>query len=30
VWPWVIAAVVVLGLAGGAFAFLRSRRSPPA
>src|SRR5262245_22994052 len=26
--PWVIAAVVVLAIAGGAFAFLRSRSSP--
>jgi len=26
--PWVIAAVVVLAMAGGAFAFLRSRSSP--
>jgi uncharacterized protein YcnI len=26
--PWVIAAVVVVAVAGGAFAFLRSRRSP--
>jgi uncharacterized protein YcnI len=28
VWPWVIAAAVVLAVAAGAFAFLRSRSSP--
>jgi hypothetical protein len=26
--PWVIAAVVVVAVAGGGFAYLRSRRSP--
>lgn len=28
VWPWVIGGVVVLAIAAGAFAFLRSRSSP--